>query len=66
MPGPRLPPWTACSYRRSRMMTALPDGLAVLIEEDHSVLNDFMRGNPERAEISAFQTLTAFAAAALG
>jgi hypothetical protein len=29
------------------MMTALPDGLAAVIEEDHSVLDDFMRGNPE-------------------
>ena len=29
------------------MMTALPDGLAAVIEEDHSALNDFMRGNPE-------------------
>ena len=28
-------------------MTALADGLAAVIEEDHSVLNDFMRGNPE-------------------
>ena len=29
------------------MMTTLPDGLAAVIEEDHSALDDFMRGNPE-------------------
>ena len=30
------------------MMTTLPDGLAAVIEEDHSVLNDFMRAIPSR------------------
>jgi hypothetical protein len=29
------------------MMTTLPDGLAAVIEEDHSALNDFMPGSPE-------------------
>ena len=36
-------------------MAALPDGLAAVIEEDHSALNDFMRGNPgaEEADLLA-------------
>jgi hypothetical protein len=35
-------------------MAALPDGLAAVIEEDHSALNDFMRGNPGAEEADLF------------